>query len=97
MIRIATLTASDSPLLPAHGDLLGALAIGLAVANDLARENKVDYALIYNIQSTPIPQAAAKAAPGLLVLDANRFLASWRDTPGLRYAAVGTVSGEGAA
>lgn len=43
------------------------------------------------------PTAAAAVAPGLLALDANRFLASWRDAPGLRYAAVGTVSGEGAA
>ncbi len=83
------------PQLPAHWDtrvrrfdapldaLQGVAALIVATEWPLYRE--------------AVPAAAAKAAPGLLVLDANRFLASWRDTPGLRYAAVGTVSGEGAA
>jgi UDPglucose 6-dehydrogenase len=35
---------------------------------------------------------AAGAAPGLLVLDANRFLSEWMAEPGLIHAAVGTPS-----
>lgn len=37
---------------------------------------------------------AAEAAPGLVVLDANRFLAPWPQNPALQYLAVGTPTRE---
>jgi UDPglucose 6-dehydrogenase len=40
-------------------------------------------------REVPAAQAAA-AAPGLLVLDANRFLSVWMATPNLTHVAVGT-------
>jgi UDPglucose 6-dehydrogenase len=39
-----------------------------------------------------LPAQAAGNAPGLLVLDANRFLSSWMSTSGLQHIAVGTPS-----
>lgn len=38
------------------------------------------------------PAQAASVAPGLLVLDANRFLSAWIPTAGLHHLAVGTPS-----
>jgi hypothetical protein len=35
-------------------------------------------------------QQVAKAAPGLVVIDANRYLTGFAATPGIKYLAVGT-------